>query len=421
MVVAARAGDREAHERHRHVLGDVDRVLVQDVVVGRAVRQRVARRGQHLTRQRVPRLVGGDAGANPVVVRPHRVRLQAPARDEQQVRPFVGPVVDELRPFEQRIHQARALVGTGIGGERAHLGRRRQDPGGVEIGAPDEFRVRRQPGRLDVELAQLPQDRVVEIRARCIGVDRGIDARGKRRSDPRRHQAAQVPGRNRRLAGALHFHDALVADRGDRALVGGELRPARHVLGVAVGETGAHDQRLLVAELQARRRREDFQRGHHRVGLRRRGRAGGNPLREHAILRRPCAEPAAAAVRHRHRRLEQHQASRRFHWIDATRGGLARQRQVVRLGIVAAQRQLQPALAGERPVARSGVAADPGQYRHHVVAERQRIRRRRPLDLHHRRGAAVAVANRDERTAVAHGGDETLVVHRGDRRVRRGE
>ena len=223
--------------------------------------------------------------------------------------------------------------------------------------------------------AQLGQHQVVdEVGARCARIDGRIDAVREGRRDPRGHQAAQIPRRDGRFAGAIHGHGAPLIDAGHRALVGRELHPARDILGVAVREVRADQERLLGADGQPRGRGKHFEARHRRIALRRRRRAGRDPVGNHVILGRARREALAAAVRDGQRRLQQHQAGRRIDLVDAPRARLPRQRQVVELGVVAPQRQLEPVLSGRRAVAGAGVAAGLREHGHDVIAEAHGVR-----------------------------------------------
>ena len=83
-----------------------------------------------------------NAVANPVVEGPHRGRTQLAARHEQQVGPFVSPVVDELVALEQRVDQLRALVGRFVGKKLLDFFRGRQDARRIQERAANERRVR---------------------------------------------------------------------------------------------------------------------------------------------------------------------------------------------------------------------------------------------------------------------------------------
>src|ERR1044072_3871030 len=64
--------------------------------------------GDDFSDEHVPRRVRGDVVADEPVVGPHRRRPQPFARDEQQIDPFMRPVVYELGPLEQRLDEAIA-------------------------------------------------------------------------------------------------------------------------------------------------------------------------------------------------------------------------------------------------------------------------------------------------------------------------
>jgi hypothetical protein len=69
------------------------------------------------------------------------VAAERSARDEQQIRPLVGPVVHEVVALEQRVHEPRALVGPGVRDKRVHVGARGQRAGRVQERAADELVV----------------------------------------------------------------------------------------------------------------------------------------------------------------------------------------------------------------------------------------------------------------------------------------
>ena len=74
-------------------------------------------------------------------------------------------------------------------------------------------------------------------------------------------------------------------------------------------------------------------------------------------------------MRNRHRGLAENQARRGIGERDPPSDGLPRQRVVVDFRIVAAQRQLEPVLPGERTVTGALIAARLRQHRDHVIAE----------------------------------------------------
>ena len=110
MIVAAGAGDALAQERLGGVLGDVDRVLVQDEVVQRAVLPRAAGRREDLAGELVPRLVllSRSRGSS-------RRTPTSPWSSASGWRPAAGPTTctpsnPRTRRARERVDELRALV-----------------------------------------------------------------------------------------------------------------------------------------------------------------------------------------------------------------------------------------------------------------------------------------------------------------------
>ena len=115
MVVAFRAADRERHERLAHVLRHGLRILMHGEEVGRAVLQARTLGRYHLPHEPVPRRVLRDAVADPLVVGVYGVGPQLRSAHEQDVRPLVGPVVDELRPRQEQVDETFPFAGRAVG------------------------------------------------------------------------------------------------------------------------------------------------------------------------------------------------------------------------------------------------------------------------------------------------------------------
>ncbi len=220
----------------RRRLGQVGRVLVQHEEVGRAVLQRASRGGDQLADQLVPRRVGRHVVANPIVVRPHRRRLEPLAVDQQQVGPLVGPVVDELRPREQlRRSAGRACRATCRPGTAAF-----RRPSAACRSCRGYARRRNSPspaggdgGRF--KLSQLGQHQLVdEVPPRRLGEHLRRDRVGIRRADRGGHDLADVPGGDGPFAVPHDAHQAVVVDLGHREVRGRVLGPAGDVFDVAV-------------------------------------------------------------------------------------------------------------------------------------------------------------------------------------------
>src|SRR5262249_2366250 len=149
---------------------------------------------------------------------------------------------------------------------------------------------------------------------------------------------------------------------GDKVLTAVELGPARHVLGTAVGVPGANDDLQIVLRLEDRRGRQYFQTLNARITGARPRRAGGDPVGDDVVIRGVRLDLLSTAVRYRLRWLEQDETAARLTAIDAPPQSLPRQHEMIAVRIVAAQRQFQSALAGERAMTCPGIAAGP---RHH--------------------------------------------------------
>jgi len=120
MVVALRALDAGAHEHLRHVLGELEDVFLDLIVVGGRVGEGAALGGQQFADELVERGVGGDALAEPLVVVEsgfvgHLLRTVVEGADLHQLRPFHHPHLGELLAAEQLVHKLGALVRTRVG------------------------------------------------------------------------------------------------------------------------------------------------------------------------------------------------------------------------------------------------------------------------------------------------------------------
>jgi len=107
----------------------------------RAIFERAALRRDHLARKNVPGRVCGDIVANPIVVGPNSGRFQLFGAHEQEVGPFVSPVVNEFGPAEKGFDQRVALRGGFVCQEIASLLTSGENAACVNESAPDEFRI----------------------------------------------------------------------------------------------------------------------------------------------------------------------------------------------------------------------------------------------------------------------------------------
>ncbi len=211
---------------------------------------------------------------------------------------------------------------------------------------------------------------------------------------------------------------AVGVDRGDEIRTAVELGPARHVLAVSVGVPGADDDLLCVLRLQDGDGRQQFEALDTSIVGARPRRAAGDPVGEDAIIRRTGFDLLSAAVGYRLRRLKQEQASPRLISIDAPSQCLPRQCEMVAIGIVAAQRQFQSALAGQRTVTCPGVTTRPCHQRDDVIAKTPSVRLLRLANRHLDRRLFAVHAGCDCRLAIADGTHNPDGIHDGNARMR---
>ena len=92
-----------AQEDLRRVLGPVGGIVGGAVEVGRAFGVGASLGGDDVADKLIDRLVVAQGGADPVVEAPHALFVELIAVDAQQVAPFEGPEIDELRPLEHLV------------------------------------------------------------------------------------------------------------------------------------------------------------------------------------------------------------------------------------------------------------------------------------------------------------------------------
>ena len=140
-----------------------------------------------------------NAVANPVVERPHRGRAQLAAGDQQQIGPFVGPVIDKLIAFEKCVDQLRALVGRLVGEEVLDFFGGGQNAGGIEESAADESGIARsRPRAAMFRLFHFASTKSsMKLLARKLRVSLGGNLIRIRRRQRRVEHAAGIPERDR--------------------------------------------------------------------------------------------------------------------------------------------------------------------------------------------------------------------------------
>jgi len=294
----------------------------------------------------------------------------------QAVGVVAGDVAELRRPQrrvhrmgQQRVDQLLALVAARIVKEGAHLLGRGKRADRVQIDAAEELRVARQVRRDHVQPLQPPEHQAVDVvglgdlrvgeaRLRLVGDE---DANG--------HDVAAVGDDEGGVAGAVRLDPAQVRDLGDGVVVGAVLAQMGDVLAGVVRERG-EDLELggLAGLLDDDLGRGDAD-GRHVARAGGAPRALGDPCAEHAVLPGGLAEPRQPAVLHLAGGLQQQQAAVGPGQVDSPSLAVANQGRVVLAGVVAEQRQLQPALALEGTVAGAGRAPHAAEQAHDVALE----------------------------------------------------
>ena len=256
------------------------------------------------------------------------------------------PVIDELRPLQQRIDDAVAFVGGFVSEESLRFLRRGQNADGIEKRAADEFGVACSCGRRDVQLAKFGQNMLVdEITRLQHGEGGGVEFARLRHGDGGDAQQAQIPRTDRRLATAGGFDEAAVIDGGHAGVGGVVFAPARDVLAVTIAEFRRDFERHTFSGLRDEMRLRHAERHNARI-IRLRPRCPRrDPIRDGFVFRRIHLEALVALVRHRFDRLQQKQTPRRVFERETTPIRTARDRKPVALVIETAQRKPEASLS----------------------------------------------------------------------------
>src|SRR6516225_7475511 len=112
---------------------------MDDPIVCGAVFESIAASGYDLECKLVPRFVVCDAVANPLVITPHLVIGKVVTRYQQEIGPFIGPIINEIWPLDKVVDKAISLIRCRIVEEFIHLGWSRQDPSRIKICPADKF------------------------------------------------------------------------------------------------------------------------------------------------------------------------------------------------------------------------------------------------------------------------------------------
>jgi hypothetical protein len=293
----------------------------------------------------------------------------------QQVGPAVRPVIDVLRPLQQRIDGGRALVGAGVREKRANLFRRGERADHVEKNAADELIIVGGRGGLQPELAPFGGDQFVDVVVRGELQRRRIGPIG----DGHRHGAGlphvgdgdrgPTSGERMDLTGGVDLGAGLVAD----FVQGAGSNIALNSVGPMGDDLQLGGFTLMHYELA----RRDLQSLHVQVRIGRRRRPRGDPTPQQAIRIIVLCESHATAVRYFAGGFSQHQAQVGRRGIDPPSASQLHQRFVIEGGIKSKKRKLKPAASLKGPMTLAGATAELREQRRHVADQvRRRLFRR---------------------------------------------
>ena len=315
VVVALRAADREAQESLARVLSHRLWVLMDgEEVCGAVVEARAARRDD-VAGESVPGDIRGHPVADPAVVGVDGLRPELRAGDEENVTPFIAPVIDELGAREDELDEPLVLPRRGIGEERPDLFGGREPADRVEEDAADEGGVVAGRGGLEVELLELGENEGVDEVGPGGGgkggggnvVGEGGDDAGD--ADPRGEPGGDGPGAVADCRdGASEIGRGGRVDGGHRFVGGGKARPAGDVAGGAVGVAGGDGEPGRAIFLKGDLRWGDIDPDEGLLGGGGAGAAGGDPGGQEGVIGACRVEPQASFVGDGHRRLGEEEA-----------------------------------------------------------------------------------------------------------------
>ena len=141
VVVALCTLNRHAQEGHRDGFGGIGRIAVKHKEVGGSVLVSRSAGGNQVACELVPGRIGGHVVADPLRVGLHGLGFEFRAGDQEQVGPFVGPVVDVFGSSEQSFDQSSPSVGIGVAEKGPCFVGRGEHAERIESGTTQEFGV----------------------------------------------------------------------------------------------------------------------------------------------------------------------------------------------------------------------------------------------------------------------------------------
>ena len=137
---------------HRRQLGRLASVAIHH---GRTIVMVAAFSGHDRARELIEGLVLAKGFSKPLIEQIDALHADAVGIRAQQIGPVVGPVIRPRGVLHQLFDPLPALVGCGVGNERARLLGRGQHADRIQCGAADELFIRAAGGRIKSQLLEM--------------------------------------------------------------------------------------------------------------------------------------------------------------------------------------------------------------------------------------------------------------------------
>ena len=358
VVVALVAVEADAQEQLGRVLHREVRLALDAPEGGGRVVEGRAAGAEQVADELVVGPVARDLAPQPEAPGARALRADELGADLQEVRPAVGPVLDELRAAEQPPDELVALdvCLALVEEERLDRLRRGQSSRQVERHPPQELRVGAQAAGARAHGLELVVDELVDVAVLgaalpgpAVAVAHDEHARGG--------VGALVADEHGGLSSPNCGHDPALVDDGDLGVVRLEEGLAGHVTRAPVGQVGDHTHLLGRARVgEGGAGGEDLDPVDAGcLGLE--VRAASDPGAQHRVVARAQLEELPALVRHLAGGLLQEEALLGHDAVEASAAEVVGQGEEVVRGVIAAQAQAEAVLAVDVAVARAGVAA----------------------------------------------------------------
>ena len=388
--------------------------LAEDLVITRGGILLVrAAGGEDLVGELIVGRVRLDLLADPVAVEASAFVSEELGVHLEHVAPLVRPVIGVFGRLDQFIDEGVALHpgGAVVGEEGLDLVGCRRQTGQVEMDAADEFLVGAKLARLEFHAFPFRGDEIVDL-APALGGFPGEALAVAHHRQGGGGIGAFVAGEDGGLAAADGVEQAELVVLGDLGVAGFKVGLEGDVARLAIGVAGDDAELLATAEiLDDGIFREEFDRGDLR-GLCVELCPRSDPLADDVVIARVVIGQHACLVGNGTGRLEQHQRIIGRGEIDAAGGVVVGESADVVDGIVAAEAELEAALAILRAVTSAHVAAEARDDGIHILHEVE-LGRGRGGGILHWSGRVFVAKGRDERAFSHRGGTDDASVRDG--------